>query len=86
MSGQSAQQFEVGFPKPETPEDTWKFKQVEPIGYLQLNVSRKDLHVYRQAELPTSSCLIESQVKEMNSRVKRSEKFWDDGDGGAAEH
>jgi hypothetical protein len=28
--------------------------------------------------------LIESQVKEMNHRVKGSEKFWDDGDGGEA--
>ena len=34
---------------------------------------------YRQAGLPITSCLIESQVKEMNKRVKGSEKFWNDG-------
>ena len=30
------------------------------------------------------SCLIESQVKEMNKRVKGTEKFWNDGDEGEA--
>ena len=29
--------------------------------------------------LPTTSCLIESQIKEMNHRVKGTEKFWNDG-------
>jgi len=39
---------------------------------------------YRSAGLPTTSCLIESQVKEINHRVKGTEKFWNDGDSGDA--
>jgi hypothetical protein len=79
-----AEQLDVGFPEKDTPEDDPKFKLQETINYLQNNVSRMDYPAYRQAGLPTSSCLIESQVKEMNHRVKGSEKFWDDGDGGEA--
>lgn len=79
-----AEQLEVGYPELDTPEDDPKSKLEETIVYLQNNVSRMNYPVYRQAGLPTSSCLIESQVKEMNQRVKGSEKFWDDGDGGEA--
>ncbi|EMI46168.1 hypothetical protein RRSWK_01322 [Rhodopirellula sp. SWK7] len=56
----------------------------ETIGYLQKNVSRMDYPAYRQAGLPTTSCLIESQVKEINHRVKGTEKFWNDGLSGDA--
>ena len=31
-----------------------------------------------------ASCLIESQAKEMNKRVKGTEKFWNDGEEGEA--
>lgn len=79
-----AEQLELGCPEKDTPEDDPKFKLMETIGYLQNNVSRMNYPAYRQAGLPISSCLIESQVKEMNHRVKGSEKFWDDGDGGEA--
>ena len=79
-----AEQLELGCPEKDTPEDDPKFKLIETIGYLQNNVSRMNYPTYRQAGLPISSCLIESQVKEMNHRVKGSEKFWDDGDGGEA--
>ena len=34
---------------------------------------------YRQHGLPTTSCLIESQIKEVNHRIKGTEKFWNDG-------
>jgi len=34
---------------------------------------------YRQHGLPTTSCLVESQIKEVNHRVKGTEKFWNDG-------
>ncbi len=79
-----AEQIEFGFPAQDTPEDDPRSKLAETISYLQNNVSRMNYPAYRQSGLPTSSCLIESQVKEMNHRVKGSEKFWDDGDGGEA--
>jgi hypothetical protein len=34
---------------------------------------------YRRLGLLMTSCLIESQVKEMNHRTKGIEKFWNDG-------
>ena len=43
-----------------------------------------DYPEYRQAGLPIASCLIESQGKEMNKRVKGTEKFWNDGTEGEA--
>lgn len=49
------------------------------IGYLSNNVNRMNYPTYRQQGLPTTSCLIESQIKEMNHRVKGTEKFWNDG-------
>lgn len=79
-----AEQFQTGYPTEDTAEDAPAFKLHETIGYLRNNVSRMDYPTYRQQGLPTSSCLIESQVKEMNHRIKGSEKFWDDGDGGEA--
>ena len=56
----------------------------ETIGYLENNVSRMDYPAYRRAGLPTTSCLIESQVKEINHRVKGTHKFWNNGRSGEA--
>ncbi|MEM9368412.1 MAG: hypothetical protein AAGD07_20655 [Planctomycetota bacterium] len=79
-----AEQLELEPPSEDTAEDDPRVKLAETIGYLRGNVSRMDYPSYRRGGLPTSSCLIESQVKEMNHRIKGSEKFWDDGDGGEA--
>ena len=79
-----AEQLEIGPPENETPDDDPRAKLAETLGYLRNNASRMDYPAYRTAGLPTSSCLIESQVKEMNHRVKGTEKFWEDGDGGEA--
>lgn len=54
------------------------------IGYLTHNIDRMKYPEYRQQGLPITSCLIESQVKEMNQRIKGSEKFWNDGADGEA--
>lgn len=61
------------------PEDQRRILQ-ETIQYLEHNEQRMDYPTYRQQGLPITSCLIESQVKEINHRVKGSEKFWNDGD------
>jgi hypothetical protein len=44
--------------------------------YLTNAAERIDYPRYRQAGLPCTSSLIESQIKEFNARVKGSEKFW----------
>jgi hypothetical protein len=52
--------------------------------YLQNNQSRMNYPEYRRAGLPVSSAAIESLIKEINYRVKGTEKFWNRPNG--AEH
>lgn len=51
----------------------------DALGYFQNNVARMQYPEYRRAGLPTTSAHMESFVKEMNARVKGTEKFWNDG-------
>lgn len=46
------------------------------ITYLENNESRMNYPLYRCAGLPVSSAMIESLIKEINYRVKGTEKFW----------
>jgi hypothetical protein len=78
------EQTELGFPDADTPDGDPRKVLAETLTYLRNNASRMDYPAYRQAGLPITSCLIESQVKEMNKRVKGSEKFWNDGIEGEA--
>ena len=80
----AAEQTEYGSPDAETPAGDARQVLAETLMYLRHNASRMDYPAYRQAGLPITSCLIESQVKEMNKRVKGSEKFWNDGTEGEA--
>lgn len=56
----------------------------ESVTYLRNNASRMDYPRYRQQGLPTTSAHMESLVKEVNYRVKGTEKFWNDGPAGEA--
>ena len=51
------------------------------LGYLTNNRQRMDYAHYRRLGLPVNSTLMESLIKEMNYRVKGSEKFWNNPDG-----
>ena len=51
----------------------------DALGYFQHNATRMQYPAYRRAGLPTTSAHMESFVKEMNARVKGTEKFWNDG-------
>jgi hypothetical protein len=53
-------------------------------GYLTNNQERMDYPRYRCAGLPITSSPIESWVKQVNQRVKGSEKFWNDDTHGEA--
>lgn len=48
------------------------------LTYLKNNASRMDYPRYRCAGLPLTSVLVESLIKEINYRVKGTEKFWND--------
>jgi hypothetical protein len=50
-------------------------------GYLSNNQTRMDYPTYRKQGLPLTSTLMESLIKEMNYRVKGTEKFWNNPDG-----
>jgi hypothetical protein len=54
------------------------------IGYLQNNQERMDYPTYRKQGLPVTSSMVESLIKEINYRVKGTEKFWDDPEGAEA--
>ena len=46
------------------------------VTYLKHNESRMNYPEYRRQGLPVSTSMIESLIKEMNYRVKGTEKFW----------
>lgn len=79
-----AEQQQVGFPNETTTDDAPAQVLQEALTYFGNNASRMDYPRYRQEGLPITSSLIESQVKEINKRVKGSEKFWNDGPEGEA--
>ena len=56
----------------------------ESLTYLQNNEGRMDYPRYRRLGLPMVSALVESLVKEINWRVKGTEKFWNDPTGAEA--
>jgi hypothetical protein len=51
------------------------------LTYLKNNESRMNYSDYRKQGLPVSSSMVESLIKEVNYRVKGTEKFWDDPEG-----
>lgn len=54
----------------------------DAIGYFENNAARMNYPEYRRQGLPTTSAHMESFVKELNARVKGTEKFWNDGPSG----
>lgn len=52
---------------------------VRTLTYLQNQRSRMKYDQYRQQGLPITSSYIESTIKQINRRVKGTEKFWDQG-------
>lgn len=48
----------------------------ETLGYVENNRGRMNYPEYRRLGLPISSAPVESAIKQLNRRVKGSEKFW----------
>jgi hypothetical protein len=57
------------------PDHPWCVLEHER-GYLEHNQSRMDYPRYRREGLPITSSPVESWVKQLNQRIKGSEKFW----------
>ncbi len=54
------------------------------LSYLKNNASRMNYAEYRKQGLPITSSMVESLIKEINYRVKGTEKFWDNPEGAEA--
>jgi hypothetical protein len=68
-------------PSDEPPEDDPLHAVRSALTYLTNNRSRMTYPEYRRQGLPITSSLMESLVKEINWRVKGTEKFWNNPDG-----
>jgi len=66
------------------PENDPRTTVQSTLTYLSNNQQRMDYSRYRRAGLPVTSSLAESLVKQINHRVKGTEKFWNDGPSGEA--
>ena len=67
---------ELGSPPPDSVETDPRQIVADALTYLTNQQSRMNYPSYRQAGLPITSSHIESMVKQINRRVKGSEKFW----------
>jgi hypothetical protein len=73
------QQETMGHPPEDCDEKDPRKVLAEAITYFENNASRMNYPRYRKEGLPLTSAYMESFVKEMNYRVKGTEKFWNDG-------
>lgn len=78
------QQLTLGWPPADCEASDPRKVLADAIGYFQNNAARMQYPKYRRHGLPTTSAHMESSVKEMNARVKGTEKFWNDGPSGEA--
>lgn len=72
-------QQELGQPTKETPKTAPSAIVAASLGYLRNQRSRMDYPAYRKQGLPITSSYVESTVKQINRRMKGTEKFWSQG-------
>lgn len=69
----------LGMPPPGCSEDDPRRVVAEAVGYVENNRGRMDYPRYRRLGLPVSSAAVESTIKQINRRIKGTEKFWLEG-------
>jgi len=74
-------QEEIGLPQEADPATSPQKVVATALGYLENQQSRMKYAEYRQQGLPISSVHVESTIKQINRRVKGTEKFWSTGGG-----
>jgi hypothetical protein len=72
-------QRELGEPTKETSKTAPSAIVATSLGYLRNQQSRMDYPEYRKQGLPMTSTYVESTVKQINRRMKGTEKFWSRG-------
>src|SRR5262249_23293680 len=68
-----------GKPPPGGQEDGPRPVLQDAVGYVLNNRDKMDYPAYRRLGLPISSAPVESTIKQVNRRVKGTEKFWLEG-------
>jgi hypothetical protein len=71
-------QQELGLPEKDE-EESPRSKVADALRYLENQQSRMHYAEYRRLGLPITSSHIESTIKQINRRVKGTEKFWSEG-------
>ena len=71
-------QNRLGSPPPDADATDPRQILAETIGYSENNACRMKYPRYRREGLPITSAHMESFVKELNYRVKSTEKFWNE--------
>jgi hypothetical protein len=72
----TARQMELGAPAADEPAGSARAVVARALTYLQNNRERMHYANYRRQGLPITTSYVESTVKQMNYRVKGTEKFW----------
>ena len=67
---------QVGEPPPEAGADDPRRLLADAVTYVTNNRERMDYPRYRRLGLPIFSAPVESTIKQVNRRIKGSEKFW----------
>jgi hypothetical protein len=76
LAGLRAAACQVGEPPAGVAEEDPRKIVADAVSYLENNRTRMDYPRYRRLGLPISSAPVESVIKQLNRRVKGSEKFW----------
>lgn len=77
-------QDRLGLPPRDAAENDPRKIVAKTLTYLEHNRERMKYPEYRRAGLPVTTAWMESVVKEINYRVKGTEMFWNDPEGGEA--
>lgn len=69
-------QTRIGLPEKDTAENDPRSILARTLNYIINNEKRMDYPAMRKLGLPITSCSVESLIKQVNQRVKASDKFW----------
>jgi hypothetical protein len=72
-------QQELGGPAEDESATAPRVQVAKTLGYLQNQRQRMQYDEYRRQGLPITSSYVESTVKQLNRRMKGTEKFWSEG-------
>jgi hypothetical protein len=76
LTALAARQAELGLPADDDPETQPRRVAARALTYLTNQQDKMHYDAYRRQGLPITSSLMESVVKQVNRRVKGTEKFW----------